>query len=142
MLLKNIQRVSRTFLLLSVIPSGSNFTKQINEHIITTINEAQQAIKAYSGATEITINFAINEPVSGIHPTEGIPILFSDQLNVISKTLNALRSQINTNLVSKPNPEKPPEQTVQSDFNYKPGVYNINMIRTVIEQKCQQMKNL
>jgi len=102
MLLKNIQRVSRTFLLLSVIPSGSNFTKQINEHIITTINEAQQAIKAYSGATEITINFAINEPV----------------------------------------PEKPPEQTVQSDFNYKPGVYNINMIRTVIEQKCQQMKNL
>jgi len=38
----------------------------------------------------IPINFSIDKPIAGVHPTEGIPILFSDQLNVISKTLSAL----------------------------------------------------
>ncbi len=32
--------------------------------------------------TDKTIDFIINNPINGIHPTEGNPILFLDQLNV------------------------------------------------------------
>jgi hypothetical protein len=95
------------------------YITQINEHIITTITEVQQAIQAChdNGILEITINFSINKPVSGIHPTEGIPILFSDQLNFISETLPYLHLQRNTTILENDTTNQTNSTTLENGTN-------------------------
>eukprot|EP00590_Aulacoseira_subarctica_P009283 CAMPEP_0172419932 /NCGR_PEP_ID=MMETSP1064-20121228/6327_1 /TAXON_ID=202472 /ORGANISM="Aulacoseira subarctica , Strain CCAP 1002/5" /LENGTH=1080 /DNA_ID=CAMNT_0013159633 /DNA_START=39 /DNA_END=3281 /DNA_ORIENTATION=+ len=63
------------------------YITQIEEHSIETIDDVIQAIQQCrtNHLATITIEFAVDIKPSGIHPTEGIPIIFSDQLNVIAK---------------------------------------------------------
>jgi len=60
---------------------------QIEEHIITTISDIEQAVKASRDISlqNIQFDFAVDNLPSGIHPTEGLPMLFADQLNIIAK---------------------------------------------------------
>jgi hypothetical protein len=69
------------------------YITQIEHHQIST---TQDIIDAFAqcrtdNINNITINFSIEKPFSGVQPTEGIPILFSDQLNVISQTLKSMK---------------------------------------------------
>jgi hypothetical protein len=41
----------------------------------------------------ITVEFAIKIKPSGIHPTEGIPMMFSDQLNVAAEYVKEIQSE-------------------------------------------------
>jgi len=78
------------------------YVNQIEEHYIETINDVIQAVATCRTAcqTTITIEFAVDIKPTGIHPEEGIPMLFSDQLNVINNTL--LRSMKLTRTIPCP----------------------------------------
>jgi deoxyuridine 5'-triphosphate nucleotidohydrolase len=75
----------------------NSYITQIDEHPIDTIDDVIQAIQTcrQQALAEITIEFAVDIKPSGIHPTEGIPMLFSDQLNVIAKYITEIKEQVN-----------------------------------------------
>jgi hypothetical protein len=84
---------------------GSYITK-IESHITNNINDVISAVPCcrMDKISTIPINFSIDKPIARVHPTEGIPILFSDQLNVISKTLSALCADLHAAIISTTEP--------------------------------------
>ncbi len=101
-----------------------SFNTQIEEHITTTIEEIQLAIQQcqQNHVQDITINFSVNRPINGIHTTEGVPILFSDQLNVISKTLQEMHQEHYKQDLAPPSDDK--IHTINSD-THSPNIYEI-----------------
>ncbi len=73
----------------------NSYVTQIDEHTIQTIDDIISAIKQcrFQKIQPITIEFSVEVKPSGIHPTEGIPMLFSDQLNVIAQYVNEIQDK-------------------------------------------------
>lgn len=73
----------------------NSYVIQIDEFSIQTVEDIPKAIKECrtKKLQPITIEFAIDIKPSGIHPTEGIPMLFSDQLNTIAQYVKEIQSE-------------------------------------------------
>ena len=82
----------------------NSYITQVEEHPIETTADVVQAIQAcrQQGLPEISIEFAVDIKPSGIHPTEGIPMLFSDQLNVIAKYITEIKEEVCPTLAQSP----------------------------------------
>jgi dUTP pyrophosphatase len=70
----------------------NTYRVQIEEHIIHTISDIENAIHKSRAIPlqEIQFEFAVDNLPSGIHPTEGLPMLFADQLNIIAKNVSEI----------------------------------------------------
>ena len=96
------------------------YITQIDEHSIETIDDVIQAIQQCrtNHLTTITIEFAVDIKPSGIHPTEGIPIIFSDQLNVIAKYVQEIHDEaakVSTEETPLPNSPQDPQPEAEPD---------------------------
>lgn len=71
------------------------YITQIEEHEILTIADVETAIQNCrdKGLAHIYIEFALEQRAPGIHPTEGIPMMYSDQLNVVNKQLQQIMEE-------------------------------------------------
>jgi len=113
----------------------NSYITQIEEHLIETIDDVIHAIQAcrQQALAEITVAFAVDIKPSGIHPTEGIPMLFSDQLNIIAKYVSEIKadaiinqeeSQTNApNATITPSPETPNPPPAPQDDKFHPSVH-------------------
>jgi len=68
---------------------------QIEEHIITTIADVKAAIQQSRELKleSIQLQIALDIKPSGLHPTEGIPQLFADQLQTIHNHIQDIKAQ-------------------------------------------------
>ncbi len=85
------QRCSRIKKWRSTIKNG--YITQIEEYTISSIEDVKTAIRASrtKHLEHIHIEVALDIKPTGIHPVEGIPQLFSDQLYVIQQHLQSIR---------------------------------------------------
>jgi hypothetical protein len=86
----------------STIKNG--YIVQIEEHITTTIEEVKVAIQQSRVLCldVIQIQIALDIKPSGIHPTEGIPQLFADQLQTIHSHIQDIKAQYHRHLAINP----------------------------------------
>ena len=80
------------------------YITQIEEYTINCIDDVKAAI-SHSRAKQleyINMEVALDIKPSGIHPVEGIPQLFSDQLHVIQQHLNHIQSGCDTTTTDTP----------------------------------------
>jgi dUTP pyrophosphatase len=85
---------------------------QIEEHEIKTVEDIIKAIAECraQGLNHIQVEFATEQTPSGIHPTEGIPMLFSDQLNVINRQVQEVMQE-----------HRAPPKPTATEFSQHPG---------------------
>jgi len=71
------------------------YVTQIEEHEILTVADVIRAIRMCrdNGLAHIHIEFALEQRAPGIHPTEGIPMMYSDQLNVVNQQIKEIMEE-------------------------------------------------
>ncbi len=71
------------------------YCTQIEEHQITTIADIKDAIMTcrQQQLESIPIEFSLDIKPSGLHPTEGIPVMFYDQLSTIATNIEAVMQE-------------------------------------------------
>ena len=65
---------------------------QVEEYTIHSIPDVKYAIHQchQKGCKHIQVEFAVDIKPGGIHPTEGLPLLYFDQLNAINNQIRQL----------------------------------------------------
>jgi deoxyuridine 5'-triphosphate nucleotidohydrolase len=103
----------------STIKNG--YITQIEEYPISSIDDVKAAISASrtKPLEYIHIEVALDIKPTGIHPVEGIPQLFSDQLSVIQQHLQSIRDHTYT-AASSAIPQQPQVHTITTP----PDIHN------------------
>jgi hypothetical protein len=73
------------------------YVTQVEEYPIQTISDIEHAVQECrrNNLSHITIEIALDIKPTGIHPTDGIPQLFADQLHIIQKHIHDIQTQHN-----------------------------------------------
>ena len=92
------------------------YVHQIGPHKVYTVKQCQGIFKTHPQGTNITIVFGTIQKVN-LHPDNGIPMMYFDQLNTIGQHLHDMK--YNTNL-TEPHPTTPhqPKATVTACISH------------------------